>query len=128
MPFVPVSIRRRRVARVLHPSTSKARKRSNTRGPLALDPYSCPRKKSRLRRGTRLFIFAMAEHSRARSQLCECFRGRVPKRADWMSVLALANDALTTTALKGFVTRLERQIPEDVCHHVREMFERNVAQ
>jgi hypothetical protein len=69
----------------------------------------------------------MAEHSRALSQLCECFRGRVPKRADWMSVLGLANETLTTTALMGLVTPFQGQIPEDVCNYVREMFERNVV-
>jgi len=81
----------------------------------------------RPRRGTPLLIFAMAEHCRSLTQLCECFRGRVPKRADWMSLLGLANETLTTTALMEFVTRFEDQIPEDVCRYIREMFERNVA-
>jgi hypothetical protein len=81
----------------------------------------------RLRRGTPLSVFAMARHSRSLTQLCECFRGRVPKHADWMSLLGLANETLTTTALMDLVTRFKDQIPGDVCLYVREMFERNVV-
>ena len=81
----------------------------------------------RLKRGTPLLVFAMAKHSRSLIQLCECFRGCVPKHADWMSLLGLANETLTTPALMHFVTRFKNQIPEDVCLYVREMFERNVA-
>jgi hypothetical protein len=69
----------------------------------------------------------MASHSRSLSQLCECFRGRVPKHVDWTSLLGLANETLTTPALMEFVTRFKHQIPEDVCRYVQEMFERNVA-
>jgi hypothetical protein len=81
----------------------------------------------RLKRGTPLLVFAMAKHSRSLIQLCECLRGRVPKHADWMSLLGLANETLTTPALMDFVTRFKNQIPEDVCLYVREVFERNVA-
>jgi hypothetical protein len=81
----------------------------------------------RLKRGTQLLIFAMANHSRSLTQLCECFRGYVPKHADWMSLLGLANETLTTPALMEFVIRFKDQIPEDVCLYIREMFERNVA-
>jgi hypothetical protein len=81
----------------------------------------------RLKRGTPLLIFAMANHSRSLTQLCECFRGYVPKHADWMSLLGLANETLTTPALMEFVIRFEDQIPEDVSLYIREMFERNVA-
>jgi hypothetical protein len=80
-----------------------------------------------LKRGMPLLIFAMAKHSGSLGQLCECFRGCVPKQADWMSLLGLANETLTTPALMEFVTRFKDQIPEDVCLYVREMFERNVA-
>jgi hypothetical protein len=69
----------------------------------------------------------MANHSSSFTQLCECFRGRVPKHADWMSLLGLANATLTTPALMEFVTRFEDKIPEDVCLYVREMFNRNVT-
>jgi hypothetical protein len=81
----------------------------------------------RLKRGTPLLIFAMANHSRSLTQLCECFRGCVPKHADWMSLLGLANQTLTTPALMEFVTHFKDQIPEDVCLYIQEMFERNVA-
>jgi Uncharacterised nucleotidyltransferase len=81
----------------------------------------------RLTRGTPLLVFAMAKHSRSLIQLCECFRGCVPRHADWMSLLGLANETLTTPALMEFVTHFKDQIPEDVCLYVREIFERNVA-
>lgn len=44
-----------------------------------------------------------------------------------MSLLALANETLTTPALMQFVVHSRDQIPEDVCFYVREIFERNVA-
>jgi Uncharacterised nucleotidyltransferase len=69
----------------------------------------------------------MANRSRSLTQLCECFRGCIPKHADWMSLIGLANATLTTPALMEFVTRFEDQIPEDVCLYVREMFECNVV-
>ncbi|WP_425908241.1 nucleotidyltransferase family protein [Nitrobacter sp. TKz-YC02] len=69
----------------------------------------------------------MAENSRSFTQLCACFRGCVPKRADWMSLLGLANETLTTPALMEFATRFEDQIGEDVYLYIREIFERNVA-
>jgi Uncharacterised nucleotidyltransferase len=69
----------------------------------------------------------MANHSRSLTQLCECFRNSVPKHADWMSLLGLANQTLTTPALMEFSVRFKDQIPEDVCLYIREMFERNVA-
>jgi len=72
-------------------------------------------------------IFAMANHSRSLTQLCECFRGCVPWQADWISLLGLANQTLTTPALMEFTTRFKDQIPEDVCLYIQEMFERNVA-
>jgi putative nucleotidyltransferase-like protein len=81
----------------------------------------------RLKRGTPLLIFAMAEHSRSLTQLCECFRGCVPKKPDWMSLIGLANETLTTPALMEFVTHFKDQIAEDVYLYVREIFERNVA-
>jgi hypothetical protein len=69
----------------------------------------------------------MPNHSRALTQLCACFRGCVPPRADWMSLLGLANQTLTTPALMEFATRFKDRIPEDVHCYIREMFERNVA-
>jgi hypothetical protein len=69
----------------------------------------------------------MANYSRSLIQLCECLRGRVPKHADWVFLLGLANQTLTTPALKEFATRFKDQIPEDVYLYIREMFERNVV-
>ena len=69
----------------------------------------------------------MANYSRSLIQLCECLRGSVPKHADWTSLLGLANQTLTTPALMEVVTRCKDQIPEDVCHYIGEMFERNVV-
>ena len=69
----------------------------------------------------------MANHSHALTQLCACFRGCVPPRVDWMSVLGLANQTLTTPALMEFATRFKDRIPADVHDYIREMFERNVV-
>ena len=69
----------------------------------------------------------MPNHSRALVDLCGCFRGRFPEHVDWMSLLALANQTLTTPALMEFVSRFERQIPADVRLYVREIYERNLA-
>lgn len=68
----------------------------------------------------------MANYSTSLIHLCECFRGSVPKNVDWMSLLGLANQTLTTPALMDFTIRFEEQIPEDVCLYVREIFERNL--
>jgi hypothetical protein len=73
-----------------------------------------------------LWLFAMVNYSRSLIHLCECFRGSVPKNVDWMSLLGLANQTLTTPALMDFTTRFEEQLPEDVCLYVREIFERNL--
>jgi Uncharacterised nucleotidyltransferase len=69
----------------------------------------------------------MANHSRALFDLCACFRGSIPKRADWTSLLGLANQTLTTPALMEVVSRFERALPEDVCVYVREIYLRNQA-
>jgi len=69
----------------------------------------------------------MANYGRSLIQLCDCFQGRVPKHADWMSLLGLANETLTTPTLMEFVTLFKDRIPEDVYSYVREMFERNVV-
>jgi hypothetical protein len=51
----------------------------------------------------------------------------MPKNPDWMSIIGLANETLTTPALMEFVARFENQIPDDVCTYVREISERNLA-
>jgi hypothetical protein len=72
-------------------------------------------------------IFAMADYSRSLTQLCECLRGSVPRRTDWMSLIGLANQTLTTPALMEFATRFKDQVPEDVYLYIREIFDRNMA-
>lgn len=69
----------------------------------------------------------MTNHSRALIPLCECLRGVLPKNPDWMSILGLANQTLTTTNLLPFVEQFRNQIPEDVVHYIEEMFARNLA-
>ena len=69
----------------------------------------------------------MASHSPALIILCECLRGELPERVDWRSLLALANQTLTTPSLIGVVDQFEQQIPQDVCAYVREIHRRNVA-
>jgi Uncharacterised nucleotidyltransferase len=69
----------------------------------------------------------MASHSRSLAQLCDCLRSCMPKNPDWMSIIGLANETLTTPALMEFVARFEKQIPEDVCSYVREICARNLA-
>jgi hypothetical protein len=69
----------------------------------------------------------MVNHSRSLIELCECLRGSVPKRADWTSLIGLANQTLTTPALMEFAARFKDQIPEDVYLYIREMFDRNMA-
>lgn len=68
----------------------------------------------------------MANHSRRLIHWSECLRGRVPKDPDWISLLGLANQTLTTPALMRFATRFKDQIPEDVYFYIEQLFERNV--
>src|SRR3954465_5777405 len=82
---------------------------------------------TRLRHGTPSLNSAMLNHSRSLLQLCTCLRGGIPADVDWMSLLGLANQTLTTPALHDFATRFKAEIPEDVSRYIREMFERNVA-
>ena len=42
----------------------------------------------------------MASHGTSLSHLCQCFRGVLPKDIDWISVISLANQTLTTPALQ----------------------------
>jgi hypothetical protein len=68
----------------------------------------------------------MTSHSRTFTDLFACFRGTVAPDTDWMALLALANQTLTTTALIEVTERCTNQIPDDVRGYVREMFDRNV--
>ena len=68
----------------------------------------------------------MTRHSRALIPLCDCLRGSLPKDPDWMAILGLANQTLTTTSLMPFVEQFSDSIPADVTQYVRELFERNL--
>jgi hypothetical protein len=67
----------------------------------------------------------MRNHSRSLIALCKCLRGELPKNVDWVSLIGLANETLTTPALMHSVGRFDNEIPSDVSHYVREMFVRN---
>lgn len=69
----------------------------------------------------------MASHSSALTGLCECLRGTLPARADWVSLIGLANETLTSPALIDLVRQCERQIPADVCAYVRNVYQRNLT-
>ena len=69
----------------------------------------------------------MANHSSALMSLCECLRGALPAPVDWISLIGLANETLTTPALIGLVRQFERQIPDDVCAYVRDIHKRNLT-
>lgn len=68
----------------------------------------------------------MARYNSSLLDLCSCFRGTLPKRAEWMSLLGLANQTLTTPALMDFTVRFREHIPDEAAHYVREMFQRNL--
>lgn len=59
--------------------------------------------------------------------LCQCLRGELPNGVDWMSLIGLANQTLTTPALISIVERYPKDIPGDVHDYVCEIFERNVV-
>lgn len=69
----------------------------------------------------------MAGHSSALLSLCECLRGSFPARADWLSLIGLANQTLTTPTLIGFVSQFEQDLPKDVCAYVRHIHRRNLS-
>jgi hypothetical protein len=48
----------------------------------------------------------------------------LPKNIDWLSLIGLANDTLTTPALMTIVRRFDNEIPPDVKDYVREVFVR----
>lgn len=59
--------------------------------------------------------------------LCDCLRGSPPDDVDWMSVIDLANQTLTTPALKDAVEHFPKKVPQDAARYINEMFERNLA-
>lgn len=68
----------------------------------------------------------MRKHSVALTSLCDCLRGAPPADVDWMAVIGLANQTLTTPALIDFVDQYESVLPEDLCAYVRQIYRRNV--
>lgn len=69
----------------------------------------------------------MAGHSWALMDLCRCLRGLPPGDVDWMSVIGLANQTLTSPALIDLVDQSPPVIPEDVCAYIRNLHSRNVV-
>ena len=69
----------------------------------------------------------MAGHSSALINLRACSRGELRERVEWLSLLGLANQTLTTPSLIGIVDRFEQRIPEDVCAYVHDIYRRNTA-
>lgn len=68
----------------------------------------------------------MARHSAALMSLCRCLRGMPPVDVEWISVIGLANQTLTTPALIDFVDQFASILPEDVCTYIRQIYRRNV--
>lgn len=68
----------------------------------------------------------MPRPSAALDDLCACLRGPPPPHADWASVIGLANQTLTTTALKSLVDDFPRDVPPDVASYINHLFERNL--
>lgn len=69
----------------------------------------------------------MSSYNSSLINLCGCLRGTLPARVDWLSLIALANQTLTTPALIDLVDHFEGRIPRDVCIYVRHIHQRNVA-
>lgn len=69
----------------------------------------------------------MASPGTSFSHLCRCLQGRVPKNVDWTPLIGLANQTLTTPALKDVADQFPEEIPEEVRRYVGEIFARNLA-
>lgn len=69
----------------------------------------------------------MASRGTTLAHLCQCLQGSLPKTLDWMSVIGLANETLTTPALQPLVERFPDDIPEDVRLYLGEIFDRNLS-
>ncbi|PPQ28383.1 hypothetical protein CCR94_18075 [Rhodoblastus sphagnicola] len=65
--------------------------------------------------------------SRNRSflELCRCFRNDPPKAPDWLELIGLANQTLTTPHLIEIVRQRPDAVPADLAHCVETIFERN---
>jgi hypothetical protein len=67
----------------------------------------------------------MAFPSSTLVRLCQCLGGKAPSNLDWMAVLEMANNTLTTPFLIDLVDEPDQSVPEDVKVFVREIYRRN---
>jgi hypothetical protein len=67
----------------------------------------------------------MARHSSTLVRLCRCLGGKASSDLDWLAVLELANNTLTTPFLIDLVDQPDQSVPEDVRVFVREIYRRN---
>ena len=67
----------------------------------------------------------MALHSSTLVSLCQCLGGKAPSNLDWLAVLELANNTLTTPFLIDLVDQPDQSVPQDVRAFVREIYRRN---
>ncbi len=69
-----------------------------------------------LRRDTSLF------------QLCQILQGKTPPaKADWLSIIGLANKGLITPTLRSFTSQYPVDIPSDVQAYLEEIYRRNIS-
>jgi hypothetical protein len=61
------------------------------------------------------------------NQLCQCFRGAPLAETDWMSVIGLANQTMTTPALIEAVRESPEIVPLDARSYITEIYERNLV-
>lgn len=73
-----------------------------------------------------LWTYVMVGHSSILKDLCKCLRGIPPGDVDWMSVIGLANQTLTTPALIDLVDQSASMVPDDVCVYIRNIYRRNL--
>jgi hypothetical protein len=69
----------------------------------------------------------MASHGTSLSHLCQCFQGSLPKDIDWISLISLANQTLTTPALQDVAEDFSDEIPKDVHRYIGEIFARTLV-
>jgi hypothetical protein len=76
---------------------------------------------------TNLWIFAVPNPQGCVFDLCQCLRGGAPPpHIDWMAVINLANNTLTTPALNHLALKFPETVPADVRFYLNEIVERNL--